>query len=372
MSTPEEERRHNAALTAALQIAFANPAEDQTAQPAEDPHALKIITFDELMKKDFAPLFQPVDGLITEGYTLLVGGSKIGKSWLMLDLAYSVASGLPFLGRTTTRCPVLYFALEDSERRIQDRNRKMNLAGSPANLSYVLEAQTIDNGFCDQVDAWLTANGGRCLVIVDVLQKVRGRARRSDGDSYQTDYRTTNPILDLARKHHAAIVCVHHTNKGTGGQDVYGKISGSTGLMGAADTTILIERERGNNTADVNITGREIREASFEIRMDDNMRWHAITPEAAARERYEANPVVQPIRDLFRDYPHGGRISYGDFVVRCLGRFPYKDSKAFVRALNNGLATELLQFDGIIIDTGKQTGQGSSHAKGFEFTKTFV
>lgn len=347
-----------------------DPAEDQEQEAARPP--FEIVTFDELMKKDFAPLFQPVDGLITEGYTLLVGGSKIGKSWLMLDLAYSVASGTPFLGHPTTRCPVLYFALEDSERRIQDRNRKMNLAGNPPNLYYVLEAQTLDNGFSEKLDEWLTDNGGRCLVIVDVLQKIRGRAKRSDGDAYQTDYRTTNPILDLARKHHAAIVCVHHTNKGNGNRDVYGKISGSTGLMGAADATILIERERGNSTADVNITGREIREASFEIRMDDNMRWHAITPEAAARERYEANPVVKPIRDLFKDYPTGGRISYGDFVVRCCGLFPYRDSKTFARALSNGLAAELLQYDRIIIETGVQTGQGSNHAKGFTFSKAFV
>lgn len=353
-----------------LDVVNFDPAEEQ--QPETDPLALDTISFDELMKKDFAPLFQPVDGLIIEGYTLLVGGSKIGKSWLMLDLAYSVASGTPFLGHPTTRCPVLYFALEDSARRIQDRNRKMNLAGSLPNLTYVFKAQTLDDGFYQQVDAWLAKNGGRCLIIVDVLQKIKGQAKRSDAGVYQTDYRTTTPILDLARKHHAAIVCVHHTNKSKDGRDVYGKISGSTGLMGAADTTILIERERGNNTADVNITGREIREAEFEIRMDENMRWHAITPEAAARERYEANPVVQPIRDLFKDYPNGGRISYGNFVVRCCGRFPYRDNKAFSRALSNGLAAELLQFDRIIIETGKQTGQGKDHSTGFDFYKSFV
>lgn len=367
----DEERKHNDELNAALQIINRNPAEDLNVLTEAELFP-DSITGDELMKKEFAPLYQPVDGLITEGYALLVGGSKIGKSWLMLDLAYSVANGTPFLGRSTKKSPVLYFALEDSERRVQDRNVKMGLLSGCSNIRYVFKAQTIDEDFCGTTDAWLTMNGGRCLVIVDVLQKIRGRTRRSDGDSYQTDYRTTNPLLDLARKHHAAIVCVHHTNKDSSGRDVYAKISGSTGLMGAADTVIMIERERGNSTAEVNITGREIREASFEIRMDDNMRWHAITPEAAARERYEANPVVQPIRDLFKEYPNGGRISYGDFTVRCLGRFPYRDSKAFVRALNNGLAAELLQFDKIVIDTGKQTGQGSNHAKGFEFSKAFV
>ena len=354
--------------------AFTSDPEPTPEDPAPEADAgPKIITFDELMKKEFKPLFQPVEGLIIEGYILLVGGSKIGKSWLMLDLAYCVATGAPFMGQNTTKCPVLYYALEDSERRIQDRNRKMNLTGESVNISYVLEAQTIDNGFIEATDSWLTANGGRCLVIVDVLQKIRGRTRRSDGDAYQADYRTTNPILDLARKHSAAIICVHHTNKDKSGGDKFGRISGSTGLMGAADETILIERERGENTADVNVTGREIREQSFEIRMDDNFHWHAITAEAAARERYEANPVVQSIRNLFKAYPNGGRISYGDFTVTyCCGKLPYADAKKFARALNNGLAADLLRYDGIIIETGVQTGQGKDHAKGFEFKKDFV
>lgn len=362
----------NEKLLDAVRIFNTEPAlEQEEKKPEADACGLQIVTFDELMKKEFKPLFQPVEGLIIEGYILLVGGSKIGKSWLMLDLAYCVATGRPFLGRATTKCPVLYFALEDSERRIQDRNRKMNLAEAeePVNINYVLEAQTLDSGFYQQADAWLTANGGRCLVIVDVLQKIRGRSRYSDGDAYQADYRTTNPILELARKHSAAIICVHHTNKEHNGRDKFGRISGSTGLMGAADETILIDRERGENTADVSITGREVREESFEIRMDENFHWHAITPEAAARERYEANPIVKPLRDLFKDYPNGGRISYGEFIARSCGRFPYRDAREFSRKLSGGLAEELRLYDGIIIETGVQMGKGKDHTKGFAFRK---
>ena len=365
-----DERLHNNALNAAIQEALTVPA-PVSEKPASDANALKIVTFDELMKKDFKPLFQPVEDLIIEGYILLVGGSKIGKSWLMLDLAYCVATGRPFMGKNTTKCPVLYYALEDSERRIQDRNRKMNLSGESVNISYVLEAQTLDSGFLTQTDAWLTANGGRCLVIVDVLQKIRGRLHRSDGNAYQADYLTIKPIVELARKHSAAIICVHHTNKDKRSADKFDRISGSTGLMGAADETILIERERGENTADVSITGREIREQSFEIRMDENFHWHAVTPEAIARERYDANPVVKALRDLFADYPNGGRISYGNFIARSCGRFPYKDAREFTRKLNGGLSEELRLYDGIIIETGKQIGQGVNHAAAFDFYKDY-
>ena len=55
-----------------------------------------------------------VDGLIPQGVHLISGSAKIGKSWLMLDLALKLAAGEPFWGMETVKCGVLYLSLEDT------------------------------------------------------------------------------------------------------------------------------------------------------------------------------------------------------------------------------------------------------------------
>ena len=328
----------------------------------------ETISFNDLMDKQFAELWQPVNGIITEGLTVLVGGSKLGKSWIALDLAYCVATGRPFWGQTTQKCPVLYLALEDSQRRIKDRYNKMNRCKDNATLEIVTKCRNMDNGFDVQISNWIQKQNNRCLVIVDVLQKIRGIPKRSDGDAYQVDYRNIGAIKALADKYGAAFVVLHHTNKGNRSTDRFDRISGSTGIMGVADTAIIITRERNAETAEVDITGRDIIGGTFNIRLDaDTMHWDAETEEATRRRAYENNEAVRTIKALIAENPAGGKISYGDFRCRCL-QFPYRDGTAFANALKKGLAEDLYAFDGIIVTTGVQKRNADgSQAKGIEY-----
>ena len=56
------------------------------------------ITAAQLDDTDIPPLSWTVPGLLPEGFGILAAAPKIGKSWLMLGLAISVANGTPFLG----------------------------------------------------------------------------------------------------------------------------------------------------------------------------------------------------------------------------------------------------------------------------------
>ena len=78
---------------------------------------------DELMAIEFPAPRWAVPGLIAEGVTLLAGPPKVGKSWLLLSTALSIASGSQILGALNGQPPrpVLYLALEDSDRRMKDR-----------------------------------------------------------------------------------------------------------------------------------------------------------------------------------------------------------------------------------------------------------
>lgn len=69
---------------------------------------LDTIDVEELMATPYAPKNFIVAEMIPEGLTLLCGPSKIGKSWLVLQLCICVALGVRFMGFNTQPCDVLY------------------------------------------------------------------------------------------------------------------------------------------------------------------------------------------------------------------------------------------------------------------------
>ena len=88
----------------------------------------------------FEPLRYAVPGLVPEGLSILVGPPKIGKSWWTLDACLAVSAGGYALGCIPVGAarPVLYLALEDSDRRMQDRCRQL-LDGAviPSRFDYI-------------------------------------------------------------------------------------------------------------------------------------------------------------------------------------------------------------------------------------------
>lgn len=333
-------------------------------EPVEgEPPALQITAAKDLMGMVFSPLIQAVDRLICEGLTMLVSASKIGKSWLVLLMAFCVARGEPFLDRRTTKCRVLYYALEDSERRLQQRMLTMGLTDVPDNLFFVTKAQMLDAGFESQLEGWLASKEGPALVIIDTLQKVRGTTKGGI-NAYQNDYEVIGKLKSLADKYRAMFVLVHHTNKAKFVADPFEKISGSTGIMGAADTAIIIERERGANTATVRYEGRDAWGADFVIRQEENCRWvleNSNANEYKAGRDYESDPLVQLFRKLITENPNGGRWTYTNLQAlgrEFLGYQPFIDGKDCALKLNDGLADEMRMRDNILVEYGVKTTGG--------------
>ena len=61
------------------------------------------ITAGELMDKQFLPKPVIVEGMLPAGTYILAGTPKIGKSFLMTQLCWSVAEGIPFWPWKTPR-----------------------------------------------------------------------------------------------------------------------------------------------------------------------------------------------------------------------------------------------------------------------------
>lgn len=266
---------------------------------------LAIINAAELAAKYLPPVRFFVEGLLPQGLALLSAPPKYGKSWFVLDLCLAVARGIPFLGRETHSCGCLYLALEDSENRL--KSRMLTLLPSceiPRNFSFCLAAPDLANGLITQLESFLQANPDTGMIVIDTLQKIRGPSSAKEG-AYRYDYREMGQIKSFADKHGILILLVHHLRKMADDSDPHNRISGTNGIMGAADTSLVLSRaKRTDAETTLSVTGRDVDSDDLVLKFDkDSCHWKVEgTPEDMQREsakrKYLAKPLVQVIRAL--------------------------------------------------------------------------
>lgn len=217
--------------------------------------------------QDFPPLEYHLPGIIPEGSTLLVGPPKVGKSFLVASLALAAACGGTALGLEVVRRPVLYMALEDGDRRMQDRCRKlMQGAPIPTSLEYLTDVQP--GRALATIDAWMALNPNRSpLVILDTLGKVMPPAEGGES-AYQRDYRVGSALKRVVHTHPGACILVCHHDRKAGSDDFVDRVSGTNGLAGAADTIIVLARERQSSTGVLSVTGRDVTESEIAVSFD--------------------------------------------------------------------------------------------------------
>lgn len=336
--------------------------------PAEAPPMLSTISAAALQGKDIPPIRWIVENLIPTGLNILASPPKYGKSWAVLDLGLAVTAGGRFLGYQTNPCEVLYLALEDSERRLKSRMIKL-LAGknAPAGFHFATAAHDMDNGLFDELEGFLKAHPKTGLIIIDTLQRVRGAVHGKEG-AYAADYREIGGLKAFADKHGIAVLLVHHLRKMADDSDPFNRISGTNGLMGAADTALVLTKEkRGNENATLSIVGRDVESRDTVLRFNkDTCRWENLGDadwfaEQQARVEYQESGLVRTIKKLLEQ---GGEWTGTAQQLLDAGRFIARTSLAdSARALTNklkGLDNLLLEYDGI---AHERKGNGSGGGK---------
>ena len=237
-----------------------------------DKPGFKTVTMSDLFDSVYQGRPPIIDGLLYRGTYLFVGAPKIGKSFLMAQLAYHISTGTPLWGYPVRKGTVLYLALEDDYSRLQQRLYRMFGIAENDNLFFSVAACSVGKGLDQQVELFLEEHPDTSLIIIDTLQKVR----EVDGESYSyaSDYEIISKVKQLAFSNSICLLLVHHTRKQNAG-DIFDMISGTNGLLGAADGAFILSKEkRTSNNALLDVTGRDQQDMRiFLVRETDTLAW---------------------------------------------------------------------------------------------------
>ena len=223
-----------------------------------------------LMTTTLPPMKWAVGGVLPEGFVCLAGRPKAMKSWTALKIVYCVQNGLDFLGHKVVQGDCIYFGLEDSKRRIQDRVNKLG-------FSHLKHPQIVLNsdvpylgfGFEECLDNWIKSKEHPRLVVIDTLARIKPRQSKSSGTAYDADNLLMNGIQKLAVQNNLTVMFITHLSKAVQ-EYSFDKIQGSVGIQGMTDAMWMLDRGDGLSTkASLKGRGRDILDFEYALTWDN-------------------------------------------------------------------------------------------------------
>ena len=265
----------------------------------QDPAYLPTVTMTELYDTVYESRPPVIDDLLQNGTYIFAGAPRIGKSFLMAQLAYHVATGKPLWGYDVHQGTVLYLALEDGHERLQKRMYRMFGVEDVSKLHFAISAKQLGNGLDAQLEKFVREHPDTRLIIIDTLQKVRELS--GEAYSYRDDYQIIGQLKQLADKFKLCMLVVHHTRKSPA-NDEFDRISGTTGIYGCTDGAFVLSKERRtDSTATLSISGRDQPDQCIHlVRDEETLQWNF---DHADTEMYKEppDPLLEKVAALVTD-----------------------------------------------------------------------
>ncbi len=313
--------------------------------PEKSGCSLQTISMTELYDTLYPPRSPVVDGFLYGGTYLFVGAPKVGKSFFMGQLAYHVAMGIPLWDYPVRKGTVLYLALEDDYARLQRRLSQMFGVESADNLYFATQAKTLKEGLDGELEEFVKQHKDARLIIIDTLQKVREVG--GETFSYSNDYEIVTKLKAFSDKYGICLLVVHHTRKMESG-DSFDMISGTNGLLGAADGAFIMQKKkRTDNTAVLDIVGRDQPDQELTIEFDrERCIWKFKKAETELWKQ-PPNPLLEAINEFLAE----GRPEWEGTATELLKQLPDMQLSANVLSRKlNVVNSQLLNDYGIFYD----------------------
>jgi len=254
----------------ALDLGYPNWQEWEDSQVDAFPD---IVACDTFYEEDIPMPHPIIDGLLNRQMSFSLGGaSKTFKSWTLLDMAVSVANGVPFWGLETHQGKVLYINFEIQKYFMRERVKRVEAAKGinfPTKDLYLWnlrgEAQALEAIKPKFIKAMVNRNFS--MVILDPIYKTLGdRDENAAGDINSL----MNELESIALDTGAATVFATHFSKGNQAtKKSLDRNSGSGVFSRAPDTIMTLTEHQDPDCFTVESTVRNHETPkSFVVKMD--------------------------------------------------------------------------------------------------------
>lgn len=312
---------------------------------------------------------------LVEGTCILSAKPKLGKSWLALCMCLAIAQGKDFLGYKTQKCSTLYLDLETSETLQQRRILKV-LKGAPVPPNFYIESETnrLDDGFIEQIEAYLKEDPKIGVVVIDVFPIIRTDSKNKQETEYAHAYRDITPLNTLALKHHISIILVCHDRKAVDPDDPFANILGSTGLQGAVSQMISMYRKTKKDPIHISVKGKTIDGMpELSVSFEDAV-WSIVDEDPESEQKrlqdeYEQSTIREAVVEIANGEPgwkgRAGALKeeavlwgipimespkeIGGFLHQHISRFLQEDN-IVVKIIRNGTGAKTYEFSKYTID----------------------
>ena len=229
--------------------------------------------------------------------SLIVGGMKMGKSTLALDMAQSVSLGKDFLGRKTTQMDVLYISLDNDPDLIAERIKLMGMDDNDHLDFYfkkeiLLYSENVNQlTLTDIISDSKKKHPNLGLVFIDLLNDIRSLNYKTENSNVKVA-EDIEVLKGLAELYSVAIVALHQDRK-DGSDKGYAGARGGGDLVGSINGSYmhLVRSGIGTTSAVLEIGGRNIPEDVINIELDTKKLKYHIAETASEEMEYEVGII---------------------------------------------------------------------------------
>ena len=265
-------------------------------QRMTDPQYLHTVSMTELYQTTYRSRPPIIEGLLHAGAYILAGAPKIGKSFLVAQIAYHVSTGRKLWEYEVHQGTVLYLALEDDFQRIQSRMFRMYGVEDTSDLHFATAAGKVGNGLDEQLANFMREHPDTKLIIIDTMQKIRETG--GEAYSYASDYEIIGKLKAFADRYGICLLTVHHTRKQPAG-DAFEMISGTTGLLGCADGSLLMQKKKRTALeATIDVVGRDQQDQILYLKKDPETQIWELERMENELHKEPPDPILEAVAKL--------------------------------------------------------------------------
>jgi len=237
------------------------------------------VSLGTIIKREYEPIEEIVEGMLTSGLFFLASKPKLGKSFLTMQLCHSIATGTAFLGRPVIQGTVLFVALEDNERRINSRSKLMGLdecdnfllSFTSPKLMEGLEEALVKKIHAVRADPNMLDVK---LIILDTFIRAKSSKKVGGNDAYEEGSFLIDKFQRDMLAENVCAMANTHDKKGDErkGEDTINRMIGTSAYQGQ-DGNWRLDRARGTGIEDpettMTIVARDLPEQEYQIKLNN-------------------------------------------------------------------------------------------------------